>query len=73
MNAKVDLAKASGVWDTLGYTKEIEALIDLATKAERERCLVQVDREGSTWKTSGSARAVRTACEHIKIMIRGEM
>lgn len=67
---------ASGNEDLIMTTAMIEtakAIWNEATREERERCLVQVDRECSTWKTSGSARAVRTACEHIKIMIRGEM
>lgn len=50
-----------------------QAIWKEAVRVERERCLIQVDRECDTWKTAGASRAVRTACDHIKAMIRGEM
>lgn len=43
-----------------------------ATREERERCLAQVDREKGTWHFTSTSRAVRTACDNIKAMIRGE-
>lgn len=53
--------------------EELKEIIQQAVRTEMERCLIQVDREKGTWQTSGCARAVRTACDHIKAMIRGEM
>lgn len=58
----------------MSYTQqELDAAVKAAILGERARCLVQVDRECDTWKTAGASRAVRTACDHIKSMIRGEM
>ena len=53
--------------------EELAAKVKEAVREERERCLAQVDREKNTWQTSSSSRAVKTACDHIKAMIRGEM
>jgi len=53
--------------------EELAEKVRQAVREERERCLIQVDRECDTWKTAGASRAVRTACDHIKAMIRGEM
>ena len=58
----------------MSYTQqELDEAVKKAVREERERCLIQVDRECDTWKTAGASRAVRTACDHIKAMIRGEM
>ena len=57
----------------MSYTQEeLDLAVKKAVREERERCLIQVDREKDTWRTTGTARAVRTACDHIKSMIRGE-
>ena len=58
----------------MSYTQEeLDEAVKKAVREERDRCLVQVDREVDTWRTAGASRAVRTACNHIKAMIRGEM
>lgn len=69
---KVDLVKRSGVWDTIGYTTEIQKLIDMVAQEERQRSIVQVEREKQTWHFTSSSRAVRTACDNIISMIRGD-
>ena len=52
---------------------ELEEAIKRAVREERERCLAQVAREKQTWHFTGCSRAVRTACDNIISMIRGEM
>jgi hypothetical protein len=52
---------------------DIDELIKDAVREERDRCLAQVEREKQTWHVANCSRAVRTACDNIKAMIRGEM
>jgi hypothetical protein len=52
--------------------EELAAKIKEAVRAEMNRCLSQIDREKGIWHVNSCSRAVRTACENIKAMIRGE-
>lgn len=52
--------------------EDLALAVKKAVQEERERCLVQVDREKGTWHFTSTSRAVRTACDNIKAMIRGE-
>lgn len=58
-----------------GDEEAIDRLVYLAAtaaKRERERCIIQTEREKQTWHFTNSSRAVRTACDNIISMIRGD-
>jgi hypothetical protein len=58
----------------VSYTQEeLDLAVKKAVREEQERCLVQVDREKGTWHFTGCSRAVRTALDNVKAMIRGEV
>ena len=51
--------------------EELAAKIKEAVRDERDRCLAQVDREKNLWRFNSCSRAVHTALESLKSMIRG--
>ena len=56
----------------MSYSDEdLAAKIKEAVREERDRCLAQVEREKNLWRYHTSARAVLTALESLKAMIRG--
>ena len=56
----------------MSYSDEdLAAKIKEAVRDERERCLAQVDREKNLWRFNSCSRAVNTALDSLKAMIRG--
>ena len=56
----------------MSYSDEdLAAKIKEAVREERERCLAQVDREKNLWRCNSCSRAVNTALDSLKAMIRG--
>ena len=53
--------------------EELAARISAAVKEERERCLAQVEREKNLWRFNSCSRAVQTALDSLKDMIRGTL
>ena len=51
--------------------EELAAKIKEAVREERDRCLAQVDREKNLWRFNSCSRAVNTALDSLKVMIRG--
>lgn len=51
--------------------EELAAKIKEAVREELERCLAQVDREKNLWRFNSCSRAVNTALDSLKAMIRG--
>lgn len=60
---KVDLVKESGAWATLGYTREIQRLMDMVAEKEREKFFAAVRAEHETW--NGTYKPlIKVALEH---------
>ena len=56
----------------MSYSDEdLAAKIKEAVKEERDRCLAQVEREKNLWRFNSCSRAVNTALDSLKLMIRG--
>ena len=53
--------------------EELAAKIKEAVRDERDRCLAQVEREKNLWRFNSCSRAVHTALESLKFMIRGTL
>ena len=53
--------------------EELAAKIKEAVREERDRCMAQVDREKNLWRFNSCSRAVHTALESLKSMIRGTL
>ena len=53
--------------------EELAARISAAVKEEMERCLAQVEREKNLWRFNSCSRAVQTALDSLKAMIRGTL
>ena len=51
--------------------EDLAAKVKEAVREERERCLAQVEREKNLWRFNSCSRAVNTALESLKSMIRG--
>ena len=51
--------------------EDLAAKIKEAVKEERDRCLAQVEREKNLWRFNSCSRAVNTALDSLKLMIRG--
>ena len=51
--------------------EDLAAKVKEAVRAERDRCLAQVDREKNLWRFNSCSRAVNTALDSLKAMIRG--
>ena len=51
----------------------LERYGDKVTLAERDRCLAQVEREKNLWRFNSCSRAVQTALDSLKAMIRGTL
>lgn len=63
MNEKIDLVRESGVWATLGYTREIQKLVDLVAEKEREKFFAALRTEYETW--NGTYKPlIKVALEH---------
>lgn len=57
----------------MSYTQQdLDVAVKNAVSEERLRCITQVEREKQTWHFTSSSRAVRTACDNIISMIRGD-
>ena len=52
--------------------EDLAAKIKEAVREERDRCLAQVEREKNLWRFNSCSRAVHTALESLKSMIRGK-
>lgn len=73
----LDIARECGLgqerWNTDQQLYDfIERYGKSVKRKERERCLTQVEREKQTWHFTSSSRAVRTACDNIIAMMRGD-
>lgn len=51
--------------------EDLAAKIKEAVRDERDRCLAQVEREKNLWRFNSCSRAVNTALDSLKVMIRG--
>ncbi len=75
-NNFLDIARECGLgqerWNTDQQLFDfIERYGEMVKKFERERCLAQVEREKNLWRFNSCSRAVNTALESLKSMIRG--
>ena len=52
--------------------EDLAAKVKEAVRAERDRCLAQIEREKNLLRFNSSSRAVHTALESLKSMIRGD-
>lgn len=56
----IRMARESGVWDNIGFTKEVEQFATLVAAAEREACALLVEHTGiEGYGTLAIAAAIR--------------